>query len=149
MISSISCTNLHNSHPAFVDMVRDAQPRILTDLVAVADRFKVQYDTILSRSGVNYIKDEQLCRRIHSASEYFLAKVQDILSPVMEASAVTINNKAVKKQYGNALDSLRLSYSIKTGTLKTTLEYGFDVKRYVESKAKSSIDDEAGRKKKK
>ena len=98
---------------------------------------------------VNYIKDEQLCRRIHSASEYFLAKVQDILSPVMEASAVTINNKAVKKQYGNALDSLRLSYSIKTGTLKTTLEYGFDVKRYVESKAKSSIDDEAGRKKKK
>ena len=145
----VVCTNLHNSHPAFVDMVRDAQPRILTELVAVADRFKVQYDTILSRSGVNYIKDEQLCRRIHSASEYFLAKVQDILSPVMEASAVTINNKAVKIQYGNALDSLRLSYSIKTGTLKTTLEYGFDVKRYVESKAKSSIDDEAGRKKKK
>lgn len=145
----VVCTNLHNSHPAFVDMVRDAQPRILTELVAVADRFKVQYDTILSRSGVNYIKDEQLCRRIHSASEYFLAKVQDILSPVMEASAVTINNKAVKKQYGNALDSLRLSYSIKTGTLKTTLENGFDVKRYVESKAKSSIDDEAGRKKKK
>lgn len=145
----VVCTNLQNSHPRLVDVIREAQPRILNELVAVADKFKVQYDTLITRAGADYAKDEQLGQRIHSASGYFLDKVQDIMSPVVKASGITINNKAVKKQYGNALDALLLSYSIKTGTLRSTLDNGFDVRRYVESKAKSLIEDEGGKKKKK
>ncbi|MCM1077897.1 MAG: AAA family ATPase [Bacteroidales bacterium] len=145
----VVCNNLHNSHPLFVDVVREAHSRILQELVAVADKFKIQYDTLLSCAGADYATDEQLCRRIHSASEYFLNKVREIISPVIDASDITINNKAVKKQYGNALDALRLSYNIKAGTLEKTFMHGFGVRSYVESKAKSSIEDAAVRKKKK
>ncbi|TGX81013.1 helicase [Palleniella muris] len=145
----VVCTNLQNSHPGLVDIIREAQPRILNELVAVADKFKVQYDIIFTRAGAEYAKDEQLKQRINSASKYFLDKVIDILSPVIKASGITINNKAVKKQYGNALDALLLSYNIKAGTLRSTLEHGFDVRRYVESKAKSSIEDTGGKTKKK
>lgn len=145
----VVCTNLQNSHPGLVDIIREAQPRILNELVAVADKFKVQYDMLITHAGVGYAKDEQLKQRINSASKYFLDKVLDILSPVVKASGIIINNKAVKKQYGNALDALLLSYNIKAGTLRSTFEHGFDVRRYIESKAKSSIEDAGGKKKKK
>lgn len=104
---------------------------------------------LITHAGVGYAKDEQLKQRINSASKYFLDKVLDILSPVVKASGIIINNKAVKKQYGNALDALLLSYNIKIGTLRSTFEHGFDVRRYIESKAKSSIEDADGKKKKK
>ncbi len=145
----VVCTNLQNSHPGLVDIIREIRPRILNELVAVADKFKVQYDMLITHAGVGYAKDEQLKQRINSASKYFLDKVLDILSPVVKASGIIINNKAVKKQYGNALDALLLSYNIKIGTLRSTFEHGFDVRRYIESKAKSSIEDADGKKKKK
>lgn len=145
----VVCTNLQNSHPGLVDIIREILPRILNELVAVADKFKVQYDMLITHAGVGYAKDEQLKQRINSASKYFLDKVLDILSPVVKASGIIINNKAVKKQYGNALDALLLSYNIKIGTLRSTFEHGFDVRRYIESKAKSSIEDADGKKKKK
>lgn len=145
----VVCTNLQNSHPGLVDIIREIRVRILNELVAVADKFKVQYDMLITHAGVGYAKDEQLKQRINSASKYFLDKVLDILSPVVKASGIIINNKAVKKQYGNALDALLLSYNIKIGTLRSTFEHGFDVRRYIESKAKSSIEDADGKKKKK
>lgn len=70
----VVCTNLQNSHPGLVDIIREAQPRILNELVAVADKFKVQYDMLITHAGVGYAKDEQLKQRINSASKYFLDK---------------------------------------------------------------------------
>lgn len=138
----IACTEISNSQLTFIDMLREAQPRIKTELVDVASLFKVQYDRLIAQAGVNFAKDQQLQERINSAAKYFEEKVKDIFESIIQAAKIVsngINNKAVKKKYDNAVDELYLSYIIKQGTLHSVQTEGFTPRSYISSKAKSSL----------
>lgn len=144
----VSYNAFSNSQQTYLDMLREAQPRIKDELTDIALRFKLQYDRLLSQAGVAFAKDTVLQERIVSAAKYFEGKVYDIFKPVIDASYVVqngIGNKAVKKQYTNSLDALELSYNVKVGTLHVAATDGFSPKSYISSKATASLVDKPKR----
>ena len=110
-----------------------------TDLIAVVHRFQQQYHSILAQSQ-DYQNDTLLAERIHKAATYFL----DHLHPLKELVAKTkpdIGNKAVAKQFKNALDTAALDLREKYGTLERIVAHGFTTRTYLRDKANALLNE--------
>lgn len=149
-VTRVTQKHLATQHPHYAQLLMDVRPRLTAEVVAVAAKFKTQYDALISKAGAGYAKDQQLQERCRSAAEYFARKLKEILLPLIDSSKLNIGNKVVAKQFQTHVDSLRLTFEIKVATLNHTSHYGFSVKDYVSVKAKASIADEKkpGRRKK-
>ena len=133
-----------NTQQAYIEILRANRQLLQAEVQEVANRFKLQYDTLISQAGKDFASDERLRQRTISAAQYFTGKLINIVKQVVNVSevvSVTINNKATRKKMKNAVENLKLSYSIKMATLKTTSHEGFSVKQYLKSKAQASITD--------
>lgn len=129
--------NLYASYPELLNSLNEAMPKIDAELIAVADKFRVQYTALLSQTG----SIKTLQERIRAASGYFADKVYAITYPVLSRCKVAINNQQVKKQYNNALDAVVLSYKIKQGVFKRMKDTDFTVTAYLNAKAKGALDE--------
>lgn len=144
----VACNNLPNAQLTYIDMLREVQPKLQTDLIDVASRFKTQYDRLIAEAGASYAKDQRLMERIKSAAKYFEEKTMAMLDPLLKASYIIgegLGNKAVKKQFNIAVDALQLSYDVKHGTLHDATLNDFSPKQYVTSKAKASLTEQPKR----
>lgn len=129
--------NLYASYPELLKSLNEAMPKIDAELIAVADKFRVQYTTLLSQPG----NMKTLQERIKAASAYFVDKVYAITYPILSRCKVAINNQQVKKQYNNALDAVVLSYKIKLGVFQRMKDTNFTVTAYLNAKAKGALDE--------
>ncbi|MDO4994305.1 MAG: AAA family ATPase [Bacteroidales bacterium] len=110
-----------------------------TNITTVAGRFQPQYHSILAQSQ-DYQNDPLLAERIAKASAYFVAQLQ----PVAELIAKTkpeIGNKAVAKQFKNALDTASLDLRGKLGTLERVVAHGFSTRTYLRDKANALLNE--------
>ena len=133
-----------DTQQAYIEILRANRQQLKADVQDVANRFRLQYDTLISQAGKDFASDERLRQRTISAAQYFTGKLISIVKQVVNVSevvSVTINNKATRKKMKNAVENLKLSYRIKMATLKTTSHEGFSVKQYLKSKAQASITD--------
>ena len=146
----VAGNNFTNSQQTFIELLRTLFPRINTELIQVADKFRLQYDRIILEAGSNYQNDPKLQERILSASHYFLEKTEDICEGIITDANIVckaLKNKTVQKQLQIAIDALELSYTIKKKTLQAIQYEGFSPNAYLSNKAKASIVEEKKKKK--
>ena len=142
--------HLAKQQPQLTATWKQAATDLDTDIITVAGRFQMQYHTILAQSQ-DYQNDTLLAERIHKAATYFL----DHLHPLTTLVAQTkpeIGNKAVAKQFKNALDTASLDIREKFGTLERIVAHGFTVRTYLRDKANALLtetDNTPSKKKKK
>ena len=133
--------HLYKSHPKFTKQLTELSTDFEEQIVKVADKFRPQYLSILYADTQNYTTNTHLQERIHSASEYFTAKLLLIFNTLFESTSIEIKNKTIKERYNNALESLTLSFQIKAGTLAACAKNGFSIKSYLHDKANAVLFD--------
>lgn len=143
--------HLYGPQADYLSMLKDCRDRFVRNIIPVVERFRSQYGVILESlrqgsSPESYAHDPLLMERVVKASVYFLARITELFEPVFSVSEIPIGNQAVKKQYGNALTSLKQSYAIKYSTLRDAAEHGFTIKGYLQAKAVSLIEKEEPKK---
>ena len=130
--------HLAKQQPELTASWKEAAANLDTDIVAVAARFQMQYHNIVAKSD-DYQNDPQLAERIEKASTYFIDRLQPLATLVAETKP-EIGNKAVAKQFKNALGTASLDIREKLGTLRRITDHGFNVRTYLKDKANALLD---------
>lgn len=143
--------HLYHQHPEYLTLVKESRDKLAREVLAVMERFQHQYLAILQniREGVSpnsYASDAVLQERVKAAAAYFVEHLQAVFVPILNKGKFTIGNQQVKKQFGNAMEALTLSYKSKMATMRHCAEQGFTVKGYLKSKAVSLVEDGAASK---
>lgn len=138
--------HLYHQQPEFLQRLKDGRNKLAQEVLAVMEKFEHQYNHILEaiRQGSTpqlYASDSHLQERIKAAAKYFHEHLIGIFAPILDNAKFNIGNQQVKKQYGNALDALTLSYYSKIATLQKASADGFCVSTYLKCKAKALIED--------
>ena len=144
--------HLYGPQAEYLKVLKASRDRFASEMMPVVEKFRSQYGAILEGIRLSarpeaYASDPYLVERVTKASAYFLAQMEELMRPVFARAEIPIGNQAVKKQYNNALTSLKMSYAIKHSTLKDSAEHAFSVKGYLRAKAVSLLEDEAPKKK--
>lgn len=103
----------------------------------VAEKFKTQIFSLAS-SGVE--GNEALQERVKKGAAYFLGKQQEIVGNILQDFEVLTDNKQAKKQWKDAFGKLQAENLLKTACLIDSLN-GFEVKRYLQTKAKAMLEE--------
>ena len=140
--------HLYHQQPEYLALLKESRERLVREVLAVTEKFRKQYTGILQqlRQGSvpqAYASDALLQERAKAAASYFVEHLQTLFVPVFNKGKFTIGNQQVKKQYGNALEALTLSYRTKTATLQQCADEGFTVKGYLRSKAVALVEEVA------
>jgi hypothetical protein len=108
------------------------------ELLNVSARFSLQIEklTIENKSPE---QNSVMQERIIKACRYFLNKLEEEGNPILKEINVITDNKTVRKSITGAFDMLTSDWTIKMGCLKACFE-GFLTKKYLEARAKSSIE---------
>ena len=138
--------HLYHQQPEYLALLKESRERLVREVLAVTEKFRKQYTGILQqlRQGSvpqAYASDALLQERAKAAASYFVEHLQALFVPVFNKGKFTIGNQQVKKQYGNALEALTLSYRTKTATLQQCADEGFTVKGYLRSKAVALVEE--------
>lgn len=113
---------------------------INTELTGIADKFKSQIGQLLS---VNPMVEGHVAlqERIKKASIYFAEKTNKHICEILSAIEIETDNKAIKKLLKDSIENLISEAIIKTACFKSCTD-GFNVRTYLEVKAKAAIEKE-------
>jgi len=111
------------------------------DIHRVLSSFKVQLSELISKDDQNTLQE-----RIKKASVYFFEKNHEILYMRLQKLWVETDNKTVKKTIDQAIEKLLKEVMIKAACLETT-KNGFEIRSYMATRAKASIEESQGKKK--
>jgi len=134
--------HLYRIYPELLQQMKECQPRIESELLAVARKFRPQYRQ-LALQDISPSRNQQLQERLHAAFQYFHEQIIDLFGDLLHEFAISIGNKQVSSQYNNALDQFMLVFRIKLGLLKqfAANDEPFCVRTYLNAKAKAVLDD--------
>lgn len=107
-------------------------------LTEVGETFKKQLHRMILESGC-YEEDPAIRERIVKGVQYFTENMEQILLNLLGETNPEIDNKEIKKSFGDALDKLRKEVDVKMATLEA-MSGGFALKRYLEVKAKAMVE---------
>lgn len=134
VISENSDSILGNPHVKIGNMLS----LVRTDLVEVAEKFKLQLNILLNRdpdTGTNIALQE----RVRKAAVYFSDKLEADLKDIIEGITVETDNRAVRKSVNEALDRTRKECVTKLACLNA-VRPGFETGKYLEARAKAAIE---------
>lgn len=124
---------------------------IFTELTEVSKKFHIQYSRL-----AHHVPDTgitQLNERVRAASGYFSSRLE-VLSTLYEKSKVNIDNKTIRQQFTDRLETFNEELSVKKSLFdhESSADISFSVKDYLETKARLVLkteydDDEAVTKK--
>ena len=106
-------------------------------IVAVAAKFYHQITDLLRKQPDVY-KNEALQERTKKAAAYFGEKVQHILADGIKKVDLDVDNKEIKRQLKRYVNDLKDDVQLKLSAFESCLE-GFDVKRLMDSRAKTLV----------
>lgn len=107
------------------------------DIVAVAAKFHKQITDLL-RHQPDVTRNAQLQVRIKKAAAYFGDKVKHILVDGIEKTDLDVDNKEIKRQLKRYVTDLNDDVQLKLSAFEACRE-GFDVKRLMDSRAKTLV----------
>ena len=107
------------------------------EIVTVADKFHHQIVDLL-RQQPDVYKNDTLQERTKKAAAYFGEKVQHILADVIKKVDLDVDNKEIKRQLKRYVNDLKDDVQLKLSAFESCLE-GFDVKRLMDSRAKTLV----------
>ena len=119
----------------------DALERQTLDaVVAVAAKFRSQLRSLF-REDLTPEDDARVQERLRKASAYFSEQLQQGLRPWLDAFSFGTDNKALRKQLGQAVEELRQELALKTAAVESCRE-GFATAAHLGALAKARIDAE-------
>ncbi len=121
-----------NKFSSVADLVKN-------EITTIAEKFENQVNQLLIRNG-NAEENQQVQERVKKASAYFIDKTETHVTKGILGLSVVTDNKAVRKQLEEALTRLELDIEVKQACLKVSLD-GFTVKKYLDKRAKASIEE--------
>ena len=130
----------------YVDMAKAVADECRLKLTNVGNTFGFQIAE-LSALAERYEDNPQLQERIDKGNTYFLTQSTDILTDFIEKEIPKIGNKTHAERYGNEFDLLKQEYELKTQILIGTIN-GFSLELYWAAKAKASMNEDTGNKRK-
>ena len=130
----------------YVDMAKAVADECRLKLTNVGNTFGFQIAE-LSALAERYEDNPQLQERIDKGNTYFLTQSTDILTDFIEKEIPKIGNKTHAERYGNEFDLLKQEYELKTQILIGIIN-GFSLERYWAAKAKASMNEDSGNKRK-
>lgn len=123
---------------------------VLKSLIAVSDKFRVQYTGMLARNPD--VRQAELQDRIHKGAMYFFDKI-GILSDLIRKSNLDTDNKVARKQFEDRFSVFSEDVKLKERLLKYECSAEFTVTDYLKKKAQfllldadASSDSGSGRK---
>ena len=123
---------------------------VLKSLIAVSDKFRVQYTGMLARNPD--VRQAELQDRIHKGAMYFLDKI-GILSDLIRKSNLDTDNKVARKQFEDRFSVFSEDVKLKERLLEYECSAEFTVTDYLKKKAQfllldadASSDSGSGRK---
>ena len=123
-------------HPDYLEAVNKSAKLVILD---VADKFVNQRKSLIIEEK-NIEKNAGLQERIKKACKYFTEKINEEVLEKVKAIAFDTDNKVAGKGIKDAIKKLLESLQVKKACLEAC-KTGFDVKIYLEVRAKSAIED--------
>ncbi|WP_449139207.1 helix-turn-helix domain-containing protein [Segatella sp.] len=105
---------------------------VLKSLIAVSDKFRVQYTGMLARNPD--VRQAELQDRIHKGAMYFLDKI-GVLSDLIRKSNLDTDNKVARKQFEDRFSVFSEDVKLKERLLKYECSAEFTVTDYLKKKA--------------
>ncbi|MHC1702627.1 MAG: helix-turn-helix domain-containing protein [Tenuifilaceae bacterium] len=124
--------------PGFSDLFSKMSSSIKGELQEVADKFKIQIQQ-LANSQNSIEENEALQDRVRKASVYFSEKTESTLVSVLQNISIETDNKTIRKQINDQMDRIKEDSSIKLICLNACNK-GFNVKEYLDTRAKAAIE---------
>jgi hypothetical protein len=125
-------------HLSLIDMFDTMSIAMKTELVDVSWKFKSQVNQLLLLDS-DVEENTALQERIQKASIYFEEKATKIMFLPLQKTVIDIDNKVVRKSVNDAVSRLREELLVKLSCFKVCKEE-FNVKKYLEARAKASVD---------
>jgi hypothetical protein len=126
--------------PGFAKTFNEMNDFLNSELTGIAYKFKSQIGKLLSANPMVEGHFE-LQERIKKASAYFAEKTDKHFCEILSVIEIETDNKAIKKILNDSIENLFRETIIKTACFKSCI-YGFNVKTYLEAKAKAAIEKE-------
>jgi PIF1-like helicase/Helix-turn-helix domain/HRDC domain/UvrD-like helicase C-terminal domain len=120
------------------EMLENGLNNIRTDLIEVSEKFRPQLNGLFSRE-IDAESNILLQERVKKASEFFSIKLEAALKGILAGFSVETDNKTVRKSVSEALERIRKEGITKLACLNT-IRSGFTISKYLDAKAKSTID---------
>ncbi|MBN1925167.1 MAG: helix-turn-helix domain-containing protein [Prolixibacteraceae bacterium] len=121
------------------EKLREIIISIERELKQIASNFEGQVEKLLQQNG--FIEKNQLLQeRLKKASAWFLEKLENLIEIPLDNAVWETDNRALKKTVSEALNRLELGLSVKKACMKLILEEGFNIKHFLETRAKASIE---------
>ena len=137
------CVKLMYEHqesilPVMKDLFVLMSTEVKRDLCDVSDKFKGQLQHLLAENN-DVELNIPLQERIQKACRYFSEKLEPIVLDKLKDLDIEIDNKTVRKSVNDAVGKLNEEVTVKHACVKGC-EEGFNVKHYMEIRAKAAID---------
>ncbi len=145
--SYVVFSHLQRLFPSFCDRYAAARDAFHQSVTDVGARFQQQLHRLITENS-HYQHDPVIQERICKGSVYFLEQITAICGSLMTHTDVEIDNKEVRKLVSNAIRLFADELTTKQETLKACRE-GFSVAAYLSAKARTLIEAEPAKKKKK
>ena len=137
--------HLYKVYPLLLKEYKQASERFGAEVTTVSATFYRQYAALVAEVA-DYTTDTHLAERIHKAAIYFVGKLDELLQPFVERTALDSDNKEVKERLVEAAYNFRQSFMQKHHLLARVVEHGFNVSAYLRDKAVGLLDAEASAK---
>lgn len=124
--------------PALKEIFVLMNTEVKRELSEVSDKFKGQLRQLIVDNH-NVEENIPLQERIKKACLYFSEKLESIVINKLKGIDIEIDNKTVRKSVNDAVGKLNEDVTVKHACLKGCSD-GFAVKRYMEIRAKATID---------
>ena len=108
------------------------------EIIEVGTKFDNQLRAMIF-AGAKAEEDAHLQDRVKKASEYFLAKLDQVIAEPFSSATLETDNKAIRKIFSEAADKLEREIQVKRASL-ALCKNGFNLKPFLETKAKAAIE---------
>lgn len=109
------------------------------EMVLVAEKFYVQIDHLLNTEGAAD-KNPNLQERVKKAADYFLQRMSFYIENPMDEANFQTDNKTIRKRLTDIFSRIELELLVKRNCLNLVAESGFEVKTFMDVRAKSAIE---------
>lgn len=131
-------SHLQRLYPELSNRYAITRDQFRSEVTEVGERFKQQL-TRMIEGNVRCLSDPAIQERIRKGTTYFLEQIEKYALPLLEDSAVEIDNKEARKAVTQAVDRLAMELTVKKATLEACRE-GFGMAAYLSAKAKAGIE---------
>ncbi|MBO7133810.1 MAG: helix-turn-helix domain-containing protein [Bacteroidales bacterium] len=130
-VRKVYMSNFNRFNPEYSQKLLDIDQQFEAQVFGVNKKFVVQMWKLFSASPNVQLKDDEfLQQRISKASEYFFAKLNEIIGEPFSQMLLESDNKEIDEEMKSALEALELEYCRKRNILEKTID-GFSTEMYL------------------